>query len=272
VAGQHYIPPPNAENRELLLAMARAAQREDDWPSRRHIYRQLLKSVLLLPVAELPRGIRCGETLSTYPMVLQFGVGVNPNGEKWVAIFTGEEALREWDTVEPFIRADTRAILKMMLEGGIDVIYVNPFRERPKYPGKVLVKSEFEMLAGGIIPVTFERTLAEMRVAPGSAMTIEGPIDRLPNDILDALHDAAKGLRGLREIYHFRLSIKGGPPHDALAIRCGIGIFPMSQVKVAKALMSRVQPLLGKGSLDVIFTESVGPEALKKANVVWRKR
>jgi hypothetical protein len=103
-------------------------------------------------------------------------------------------------------------------------------------------------------------------------MTIEAPTGRLPNDILDALQDGAKRLRGLSEIYHFRLSIKGGPPHDALALRCGVGIFPMSREKVAKALMSTVQPLLRKGAtLDLMFAESVGPDALKKANVVWRK-
>jgi hypothetical protein len=272
MAGQHYEPPPNVENRALLLAMAAHAQQED-WPSRRHIYEEFLKSVLLLPVAELPPGVVCGETLSTYSLNLVFSVGVKPTGEKWAAIFTGKEALREWDTVQPFVRVEARGMLKMMLDAGIDLIYVNLFREKPVCPGGWLTKFEFEMLAGGTIPVAFQASLAEMRVAPGSAMTIEAPIDRLPNDILDALQDAAKRLRGLTEIYHFRLAIKSGPPHDALALRCGIGIFPLSREKVAKALMSRVQPLLGTGAtLDLLFAESVGPEALKKANVVWRER
>lgn len=265
-----YTPPPDVENAALLAAMDSDARRKD-WPTRKNLYETFLSSMLLVPVLELPAGIQPGETVLMEPLQLTFRYDVKPTGEKWTVVFTDEEALREWDTVYPFVRIDARSTFKMMLDAGMDQIFVNLFREHPTRPGGSLFRSEFEMLATGLIPVQRGDHHVEMQGGAGAAL-IEPPVEPLPASILAALPAAAKPLRGLTAISHFRLSFGGGPRHDALGLRCGVGLFPLSADQVAKRLMQRIQPLLDESAtLDLLPIHSDDHEALKKGHVVWRR-
>jgi SseB protein N-terminal domain len=261
-----YIPPPNAENPALLSAMDRDA-RLKDWPSRQHVYKTILESRVLLPLVELPAKTKSGEKTE-----LLFAADAKPNGEKWIALFTDEEAFREWDTVHPFVRLPARTAFTFLLKAGLDLIYINPFRERPTRPGGWLTKAEFEMLASGIIPVRRGSHQLEMKIDSDSTVKIEPPTQPLRADIIDALRDAAVGLRGLTEIVHIRLSIGSGPAHDALGLVIRKGIFQMSLQQIANRLMSRIQPLLGEGqSLDVVPLERRGSADVYQGDPIWRK-
>jgi hypothetical protein len=77
--------------------MDRDARRKD-WPSRQQLYNSCLESILLLPLVESPSNIKKGETTE-----LCFAFDAKPTGEKWIALFTDEQALREWDSVHPFV-------------------------------------------------------------------------------------------------------------------------------------------------------------------------
>ncbi len=263
-----YVPPADAENAALLIAMDSEARLQGS-QSRALVYEAILNSRLLVPVPSLPHERPATGEGAAHDVKIAFFGGTNSQGEKWTAAFTGEDALRAWDGVSPIVRVEARRYFKLMLAAGINKILINPSREKMLVPGGWLYRHEFEMLADGVIPVEISGHHAAMKMEAGTRLVFDAPVCPLPQRLIDALPKVVRGIRGLSEIYHFNLSINGGTPRSALGVRGGRGLFPMSPDKIAREVMTRLGPFLDVGeTLDVIPLEPVGyPE---KAEIVWR--
>ena len=266
-----YKAPPGTENASLLEAMGDDAL-ANDWQSRRRVYQELLKAVLLVPVLALPPNCQSGTLIEDAATQVAFGTGRKDTGEKITGVFTDEEVLRSYHASQPFVRVQTRSLFRIMRDAGVDEIYVNLFRgHQPVRPGGLVTRREFDSLADGMIPEARGLHHDEMRVTD-DGVSIQSPVQTLSPQATDALTHSARKTPEVEEIFLFRLSVNNGPARHAIGI--GLAATTASRAEIIiRQLMTDVQPQLGKGdSLDVIQLQGPHEAEIRKHGILLYQR
>jgi hypothetical protein len=216
---------------QLMGALARNDTRE----GRQALYRELLKSRLILPTP----GMSARPTPLPPGSAIRFVSTTGPQGGSAMLVFSSDEALRAWRPAGcDHIIAPARELFGMALRSGLDSVMVNP--RGPA--GGVIDRLALAALAEGRVP---PGEAAEVfRVGAGQKMVLGLPKTPPKDALLAALRAQCARVQEVRAAWLLQVSIEGGEPHLLLALELDDGA---PEQGVMDRVMEGVKPALGAG-------------------------
>lgn len=133
-------------NPELVQAMRRVAV-NDSRATRHALYQALMRSVLLVPVANRP-GSPGWKTLNQ-DTTMQFIVTTKPDGRTGLLAFSDSQAMQRWKpSGSGFVGLEATTLFALALQNGFDSVIVNVAGQT----GGEITRGELELLAQGLFP------------------------------------------------------------------------------------------------------------------------
>jgi hypothetical protein len=120
---------------------------KDSFLTRRALYEALLRSVLLVPVANPPHAD--GWKTLSQDTTLQFIATRGPDGQKWLLAFSDSASLQRWKpSGSSFVGLEAITLFGLATQNEFDAIIVNVAGPT----GGEITRVEFELLARGVSP------------------------------------------------------------------------------------------------------------------------
>jgi hypothetical protein len=117
---------PDEGNAALAQAMHAVAM-NDNADTRKKLYQELLASMFLIPVPELPKGLGPGTQKIETGMELPLYSPVDSDQVRSTVAFTDLGALRNWDPNTPYLGLKAIDFFRFLLGTDIQDIQINPF-------------------------------------------------------------------------------------------------------------------------------------------------
>jgi len=117
---------PDEGNAALAQAMHAVAM-NDNADTRKKLYQELLASMFLIPVPELPKGLGPGMQKMETGMELPLYSAVDSDQVRFTVAFTDLGALRNWDPNTPYLGLKAIDFFRFLLGTDIQDIQINPF-------------------------------------------------------------------------------------------------------------------------------------------------
>src|SRR5690349_11602843 len=104
------------ENGNTLLVQAMHEVALNDTPSNRRIlYENFLDSMLLIPVTEIPKGLKPGIQTTAVNIEVPITTLVDRNQLRITPAFTDADALRNWDPNTPYIAIKAQELCRLIM-------------------------------------------------------------------------------------------------------------------------------------------------------------
>jgi hypothetical protein len=257
---------PKIDNSQLVQAMIDVGNAGTalNWS---RVYRLLMESSLVIPVAEVPqmRKPEGGETTEVDISLVRLA---DEQGRALTLAFTDEEALRNWNTEVRALSLKGRQFFQMLRGSEIAAILINLYdpANKPIRPGGRLTRFEFDALGQGLIPSRPDASgTIHMTATEEKQIIVTPPSRMLTEEILQPLRMTARIMPGLNELYFFELQFEGEEPHDAIGVELSPHV-PMESWKPITQNLGRSihGKLEGKKFLEFVKVEGPLGDAIKK--------
>ncbi len=202
----------NRENEDLERVMVEMAK-NPDLKVRRILYRELLKSTLLLPTPSWPQEFAGGSPLKEFQVVTVPG----PSGELvWLA-FSSHEALRLWKGVEdsPYVAVRGGPLFTLAVQNRLDHLLINPCGP----VGGKITRVELEMLAEGTFPAKGGSQTHGVQARGQTRIRIGKPARDPDPEFVEYLREKLSQSAEVTGGYLVAMVIGGGLPHLVLGIQ-----------------------------------------------------
>ena len=214
---------PEEGNPALVEAMQKIAL-QDNSENRRRLYTSLLRSILIIPIPEVPAGMKPGLNTTDGNVQLQMVVLNDKQNRKATPVFSDVAALRNWDPNTPYVGFKAREFLKIVVTTEVQQILVNPFDPIRKMlrPGGCITRAEFEVLATGAIPSAFANHGVEFKLEAGQRVAIGVPAKKPRDEVLDSLKAAGNSIPEVEELHLFQLAAQANgtwTSHTVIGVR-----------------------------------------------------
>lgn len=195
-------------NPALERAMHEVAQ-SDNAKTRESLYKAILASTFVVQGSISGTGeAHTGKWIADSSTRVAFKTIEHPLGTIVLPAFTDVEALTSWAGSEvQWMALRARELFQSIMPGNIAEVRVNPFRpeQRISRPAGIITRSEFMVLAQGLLPEVADPNVARLKIAAGKKLFIGAPTIELPNEVLDALTGYLQEFPELRNAYLFQV-------------------------------------------------------------------
>ena len=231
------------------------------------VYRLLMESTLIIPVAEAPqmRKPEGGESAEVDIALVRLA---DEQGRALTLAFTDEEALRNWNTAVRALSIKGRQFFQMLRGSEIAAILINLYdpANKPIRPGGRLTRFEFDALGQGLIPSRPDASgTVQMTATEEKQIIVNSPSRTLTEDLLQPLRMTARIMPGLNELYFFELQFEGEEPHDAIGVDLSPHMPPESWKPITQNLGRSIHGKLeGKNFLEFVRVEGPLGDAIRQ--------
>jgi hypothetical protein len=215
---------PIEEGNPLLAVAIHELALNETLLNRERVYKELLRSTLLVPVPEIPPGLGPGVQSIAADIQIQLSTALDRNQHRVVPAFTDVEALRNWDPNTPYLGVKAPELFRFVIGTNIQQIVINPFDPVRKMirPGGEITRSEFELLSRGVVPECAARKNAQVKAKPGQQVVIGIPAEDLRDDVKVGLRILAASIPEIEELYLFQMATQNGKEwstHEVIGIQ-----------------------------------------------------
>ncbi len=209
---ESFLKTKNRENAGLERVMVEMSK-NPDLKLRRILYRELLKSTLLLPTPVWPESTSAERPLQKLQVVTVPG----STGEAaWLA-FTSREALCLWKGVGdcPYVAVEGGPLFTLAVQNRVDHILVNPCGP----VGGKITRVELEMLAEGTFPAEGGSQTHGVQAREQTRIRIGKPAHDPDPELVEYLREKLSQSTQVTAGYLVAMAIGGGLPHLVLGIQ-----------------------------------------------------
>jgi hypothetical protein len=236
--------PKGPSNNDLILAMKNIAE-EDSPQSRRRLYQELHKSILLLPkprTTDLSDGGRW--IILDEAEDVEIVTGQNSKGEKILFAFTDLTALSIWEKQGiNYIALRSNDIFRLAQENQISSIIINP---AGPFGGEITSR-EIGILVEGAIPQfpDNQEELTKVIFDKGTSVLIGAPSEPPSKIFTERLRDAMSTHPAITAGYVYQTKVGNGDPHLVVGIQFS-GILSNADYELIFESVARgIQPAMG---------------------------
>ena len=235
------------ENAVLVQAMHELALKYNP-ENRKKMFELLLSSTLLIPTPELPAASGPGKESDgniTLPLVFIS----DRQGQKLTPAFTDIEALRNFDPNTPCLSVRARGFFEIISTSFSDIraVVINPYdpsRKRIR-PEGIITRSEFEVLARGLVPIAIAGGLAQSRVpTAGLQELIRPPNQPIPPAVSELLRKCAENIPEIVSLHFFWIAHTHGSPQPTVGVQLDRTVPEQRAQVIVQALWQSVAPSL----------------------------
>jgi hypothetical protein len=258
-------------NPALVRSMHEVAL-SDNPETRKNLYQALLASMLLIPVPEIPAGLKTGLHQLQPGVQLQLLRLIDTNQVPITPAFTDLEALRNWDPNTPYIGLKAIDFFRVVLGTDIQDVLINPFDPIRKMirPGGRVKRGELEILAAGQIPAAVG--LQTTPIKQEEKVLVGLPANPPSPEIQELLRGKAWQIPAVSELYFFQMA-RGQSSNTVIGVGLTHEADEAQKQEIARALGSVIRRELTPGQLlDFIFlSEPLGEQIRKIGGLVFRR-
>ena len=258
-------PAPEAGNPSLVKAMHQVAL-ADNPGNRKTLYQELLQSMLLIPIPQLPQGLKAGLQTTAAGTQIQLTGIMDRNNERVTTAFTDAEALRNWDPNTPYIGLKTQDLFRLVMGTDVQAVLINPFDPIRKMirPGGRVTRAEIDVLANGIIPTRIGPTNVEFQLKANEKVLIGLPAKPLGPGVQEELEGCAHTIPEIHQLFLFQMATQSGSSHTIIGINLDARVPREREAEIAAHLGKSAQGKLGpKESLDFAFPQGSMAEQVR---------
>lgn len=268
--------PLEAGNPALLQAMHNVAL-QDNTDTRKQLYSALLEATLIIPIPEVPAGLKPGANISDDKVQLQMAVLQDKGHRKVTPVFTDVEALRTWDPNTPYAGFKAQEFFKIVVGTDVQDIIVNPFDPIRKMvrPGGRITRAEFDVLATGVMPSAFTKSGVEYKIGGGQQAMIGIPAKKPSDEVLEHLRAMSDSIGEIRELYLYQIATQtdgSWSSHTVIGIRLSEEASQTSEKEIIQRLGQSAQTKLERGeSLDFSVIHGNLEQIRKSAVLIFQR-
>jgi hypothetical protein len=247
--------PPVDDNGALVRAMQQVAS-DDNPENRKTLYDALLRSMLLVPVPEIPAGLAAGLQTTSNPVQIRLSAVTDRNQVKITAAFTDLEALRNWDPNTPYIGLKAQDLFRFVVGSDIQELAINPFDPIRKMirPGGRVKRNEMELLSRGVIPDFSRPKVEQHQLKANEKVFIGRPAKHPSAEVEELLKHQASSFASVAELYVFQMATESGSSNTVIGISLGEEVSRTREEEIVGAMSVSVRPKLGSNqTLDFLF-------------------
>jgi len=235
--------PEGPSNDELIFAI-NAVANEDSPPNRKNLYKELLKSILLIPIPKKTDRSESGKwVVLDDSKDVEIITGQNAKGEKLLFTFTDYTALRVWRKAgASYIALRAQDVFRLAQENGAASIVINPAGPI----GGELTSREINFLIEGAIPEmnSIKSGLTKAIFERGTSVMIGAPAKSPSKAFIDLLHDALSIQPDILAGYLYQTKIGHGEPHLVIGIQFHGNVVKEKQEVIFQSIARSIQPVL----------------------------
>lgn len=261
------------EGSPALVQAMHAVAANDNAYARKELYQELLASMLLIPVQELPPGLGPGKQTLQSGVQLPLFSQIDKDQIRFTVAFTDLEALRNWDPNTPYLGLKAVDFFGFLLKTDIQDIMINPFDPIRKMirPGGRVKRREIEQLAHGSLPANIG--VQHFEIKKKEEVLIGLPANPPSAAVQDLLRNKATDLSEVSEVYFFQMARPQTASTTVIGVWLGQNTSEDRKREIMKALGTEIQREMGPGQfLDFMFLQGAFGESIRKiGGLIFRR-
>lgn len=250
----------------LVQAMQQTAL-SDNPDNRKKLYQAFLRSMLLIPVPEVPKELGPGLQTIKADIQVQITGMLDAKNVRITPAFTDAEALRNWDPNTPYLGIKAQELFRLVMRTDIQVVVINPFDPIRKMirPGGRVTRAEIDLLANGVMPSQIGPKNAQFQLKANEKVAIGLPAVPPSPAAESLLRSAASACPEVGELYLFQMATQSGSSHTVIGIGLSVVVSAKRREEIVNSMGKSVVSELKAGqSLDFMFLSgSMGDQVRK---------